>query len=82
MDMEIMRMKARKEVEMSHKAQMEDKQSLLEKTSHEAEEMKWSLEYMKAEHENMKNEYEKEKISNKAKIRDELDVVLKTNENL
>jgi hypothetical protein len=82
MDMEIMRMKARKEVELSHKTQLDDLYLKIEQTQKDRDDMRRSLEYLRAEHENLKVEYDKEKLTSKTKYREELDVVIRENEGL
>lgn len=44
--------------------------------------MKRSLEYLRAEHENLKIESDKDKLVSKHKYREELDVVIRENEQL
>jgi hypothetical protein len=75
-------MKARKEVEMSHKAQIDELTLTMEKIAGERDEVKRGFEYLKSEHENIKIEIDKEKTVSKAKFREELDIVLKENESL
>ena len=54
----------------------------IEATQKDWDDMKRSLEYLRAEHENLKIEYDKEKLMSKTKYREELDVVVWENQSL
>lgn len=65
MDIEIMRMKVRKEVEMSHKQETDEYGAKLISVENDWDEMKWNYEILKVEFDNLKIEIDKERIVNK-----------------
>lgn len=72
MDMEIMRMKAKKEVEAAHKMEVEEKNSIIDKLAADRDELKRHFEFIKTKHESLKFESEKEVSNLKSKHKDEV----------
>jgi len=65
MDIEIMRMKVWKEVEMQHKQETDEYGAKLISVEKDWDEMKWNYEILKVEFDNLKIEIDKERIVNK-----------------
>jgi predicted nucleic acid-binding Zn-ribbon protein len=82
MDMDILRLKVRKEFETSHTIEMDDKQNIINKLKEERDELKRNLEFLNTKHENLKFDSQRDQDSHKMKYKEELQVVIKENQNL
>lgn len=81
-DMDIFRIKTRKEFEAAHALEVEEKQNTINKLIDERNELKRELQFVNTKHDNMKFDFQRDIESNKLKYREELQVVLKENEKL
>jgi DNA repair exonuclease SbcCD ATPase subunit len=95
LDMDILRMKARKEFEMAttpiisiltpkmaHKVELEEKQEMYNKIKEERDELKRSFEFLNTKHDNLKYESQREEESRKLKYKEELQTLIKENQKL
>lgn len=82
MQVETLRMKARKEVDVAHRAELDERQSQVEDLQNQLEKAKREREAANIDLDSVKVEIEKERTLSKAKYREELDEVLKENETL
>ena len=82
MDMDILKLKTRKEFENSHAMELEERQNIINKIKEERDELKRNLEFLNIKHENLKFDSQREIESNKFKYKEELQVLIKENQKL
>lgn len=82
MDMDILKLKTRKEFENSHTMELEERQNIINKIKEERDELKRNLEFLNIKHENLKFDSQREIESNKFKYKEELQVLIKENQKL
>lgn len=81
-DMDILRLKAKKEFETQHALELEEKQTIINQIKEERDELRRNLEFLDTKHENLKFDSQREIESNKLKYREELQVLVKENQKL
>jgi len=82
MDMEIFKMKMKKEIETSHRIEIEERNAMLERSKNERDDYKRSLEILNTKYENLKLDTQSQIESNKLKYKEELQGLILENQKL
>lgn len=82
MDMDIFRLKAKKEFENSHAMEMQERQNIIDQIKQERDELKRNLEFLNTKHDNLKFDSQRDLESSKLKFKEELQMLIKENQNL
>ena len=82
MDMDILRVRIKKEFETSHSMELEEKQIIIGQLKSERDELHRELDFLNIKHENLKLDSQRTIDSNKLKHREELQSLIKENESL
>jgi chromosome segregation ATPase len=82
MDMDVFKLKIRKDYEAVHNSEMQEMQSLVDRLKEEINQSKREFEILNMKHENLKLDTQRDLDNAKVKYREELQVLMKENQNL
>ena len=81
-DITVLTMKARKEVEVSHRNEIEDKQHMIDELQREKDQVKRNLVIVTSDFDSLKRDTEMDQTNLKSRYKEDIDSVLKENESL